>query len=115
MSEGEGKKRDVKSLVAIIPSASELKKEEKKQVEKRIRVRRREEVKPEQAFISPKLLEELRVEKEVEIIVAGKKKLRFKAVSSENVPEREVWCNSEVLRENGIADNSIATVRAFRG
>lgn len=113
MREGE-KKHDVKLLVSIIPPASELKKEEKKFVERRVRVKQKDEVKPGQAMLSPKLAEELNVEEEVEIVVAGKKKLRFKAVLSENVQEKEVWCNSEVLREQGIADNSIATIRAFK-
>ena len=116
MSSGESGKRkiDIKILTAIIPPAKELKGVTKGVIERRVRVRRKDEVKPECAILNPKLAEELKATDAIEIVVASKKKLRFKIVKDENVPEREVWCNSEVLKEHGIADNSIATARAAK-
>ena len=113
-SESGEKKFDIKMLTAIIPPARELKPEIKKVTERRIRVRRRDEVKREYAYVNPKLAKELGVEEYVEVVVAGRKKFRLKAILKDEVPEREVWCNSELLRENGVADNSIATVRAAK-
>ena len=114
MSSSSEKKLDIKILTAIIPPAKQLKKESKKVLERRIRVRRRDEVKPEYAIINSKLANELEIKDYLEIVVAGKKRLKFKVHIKDEVPEKEVWCNSDVLRENGIADNSIATVRASK-
>ena len=81
-------------------------------VEKRLRVRRNEQVPPGQARMNPKTMEYLGIEEEVELVVAGKKRLCFKALPLEAVPENEVWCNAEELRGYGIADYTIATCRA---
>ena len=114
--EGETKKKvDIKALVALVPPASALKHRETKKVEKRIRLRTKVEVKPTQAKISPKLANELSIGDKLEIVVAGKKKFVFDAVLDESVPENEVWVNVNLMREYGVADNSIATVRAHRG
>ncbi len=109
------KKVDIKALVALVPPASALKHRESKRVEKRIRLRTKVEVKPTQAKISPKLADELSVGDKLEIVIAGKKRFVFETVLDENVPENEVWVNVNLMREYGVADNSIATVRAHRG
>jgi hypothetical protein len=48
----------------------------------------------------------------VEVVVGGKKRYLFRAFASESVPENEVWCNADELKELGVADNTIAAVRA---
>lgn len=108
----EEKKKDIKALVAIIPPASQvLGRKEKKLAEKRIRVRRKPNIKPEHAYINPQLAKELGITEYLEIVVARRHHLAFKAIQDENVPPNEVWCNEDLLREEGIADNSIATIR----
>jgi len=110
--QGEGKKRDVKQLVAVIPPASQiLSKGGGKSKERRIRLRLKPNVDSKELYLSPQLLKELNIKKEVEISVAGKKRLRFKAVENEEVPPNEVWGNEGFLKERGIADNSLVTVR----
>ena len=106
------RKKDVKQLVAIIPPASQLlMKEGPKQKEKRIRLRLKKEIPPEELHIHPSLIRELRISSKAEISVAGKKRLKFKAVEDDGVPENEVWGNEEVMREKGLADNSLVTLR----
>jgi len=83
-----------------------------KRIERRLRIRRREEVARGIAKMNPKMMEYLGVVDSLEVVVAGKKRYKFKVLSDENVPEKEVWCNSDELREYGIADNTIATCRA---
>ena len=108
----EKKKPDIKSLVAIIPPAHEiLGKKGSRLAEKRVRIRHKPDVKPQYAKINPKLAEDLGIKEYLEIVVARRHKLVFKALLDEQVPELEVWCNDELLRDKGIADNSIATIR----
>ena len=112
MSKEERRKKiDIKALVSIIPPASSLAKEKPRR-ERRIRVRTSENVKREFAKINPKLAEILGIKNKLEIVVARKKKLKLTVILDESIGENEVWCNAEQLREEGIADNSIATVRA---
>jgi hypothetical protein len=82
--------------------------------ERRLRVRWREEVPSGKAFINPETMKELAILSEVEVVIAGKKKLYFTAMPNESVPRREVWCNADELKSSGVADNSIATIRAKR-
>jgi len=106
------KKRDVKQLVAVIPPASQLlMKEGPKQKEKRVRLRLKKEIPPDELHIHPSLIKELGIGSKAEISVAGKKRIRFKAVGNEGVPENEVWGNEEVIREKGLADSSLVTLR----
>lgn len=106
------KKRDIRALVAIIPPASEvIGRREKKLAEKRIRVRRKSHIKPEHSYINPQLAKELDIKDYLEIVIARRHRLVFKAILDEAVPINEVWCNEDLLRDEGIADNSIATVR----
>ncbi len=108
----EEKKKDIKALVAVIPPATQLlRRKEKKLAEKRIRVRRNPSVKPEHAYINPQLAKELGIKDYLEIVIARRHRYAFKAILDEKVPVNEVWCNEDLLREDGVADNSIATVR----
>lgn len=80
--------------------------------ERRLRVRRRDEVPRGQARLNPKAMEYLGIKDKVEVVVGGKKRYLFRAFASESVPENEVWCNADELKELGVADNTIAAVRA---
>ena len=111
-SKQKEKKKDIKALVAVIPPATQLLgRKEKKLAEKRIRVRRKPNIKPEYAYINPQLAKELGVKEYLEIVIARRHRYAFKAILDENVPVNEVWCNEDLLREDGVADNSIATAR----
>ena len=79
--------------------------------ERRLRVRRKDQVKSGRAHINPQTMKELRIGESVEIVLVGKRRFLFKAVADSTVPVKEVWINSEDGRIGGIADNSIATVR----
>jgi len=106
------KKKDIRALVAVVPPASEvIGRKEKKLSERRIRVRRKPHIKPEYAYINPQLAKELDIKDYLEIVIARRHRLAFKAILDETVPINEVWCNEDLLRDKGIADNSIATVR----
>ncbi|MCY0860247.1 MAG: hypothetical protein OWQ54_07430 [Sulfolobaceae archaeon] len=104
-------KKEIKSLISIIPPASELKEKKKPPKEKRLKVRRKDEINKGFAIISEKLSKELEIKDEIEISVKGKR-IQLKALVQQNVPELEVWVNSEDLKTLGIEDNSTVTVRA---
>lgn len=109
-----GKKRDIKALVAVIPPASQaLGRREKKVREKRIRVRLKDVVKEDEIHISPRLAEELGIKSRAYLSIPGKKRMEFKAVINDSVPYNEVWVNTEVMRERGVADNTLATIRGM--
>ncbi len=85
--------------------------------EKRLRVRRKDVVEKGWAKMNPKAIQYLNIKDKVEIVVsggggAGPKKLVLNVLASNDVPENEVWCNADELKTLGIADNTIATVRA---
>jgi len=107
------KKVDIKALVKLVPPASALKQRTSKAREKRIRLRLTD-INPTKAKINPKLAEQLGISDKLEIAVSGKKFV-FEAIKDESVPENEVHVNEELMKENGISDNTIATVRAHRG
>ncbi|MGC8675526.1 hypothetical protein [Fervidicoccus sp.] len=111
-SEQKVEKKDIKSLVAIIPPAGALKSTQKKISEKRIRVRY-SSTKPEHITINPKLASELGIKDKAYIVIAGKKRFLFNVILDENVPENEVYANNEFMKENGVSDNSIATIRSL--
>jgi anaerobic selenocysteine-containing dehydrogenase len=113
--EKEEGKKDIKALVAVIPPADVLKRREAKAREKRIRLRYREGMPPDKAAVNPTTAQQLGIEDKLEIVVAGRHKFTFTAVLDEEVPPNEIWCNPELLRDEGIADNSIATVRRAMG
>lgn len=80
--------------------------------ERRLRIRRRDEVPRGQARLNPRAIEYLGIKDRVEVVVGGKKRYVFRALASEAVPENEVWCNTDELKELGVADNTVAAVRA---
>jgi len=82
-----------------------------RRVEKRLRIRQRDDVERGMAKLNPKTMEYLGIRDFVEVVIAGKKRLRFRALALEGVPEGEVWANAQELRERGVADRTIATVR----
>jgi bifunctional DNA-binding transcriptional regulator/antitoxin component of YhaV-PrlF toxin-antitoxin module len=107
------KKVDIKKLVSIIPPASELRRKQKVLREKRIRIKYDESL-PEGSARVPKDLASMLGIKDgdmIEIVVAGRKKFLFKAEIIEETGTNIVYCYPEELRENGVADNSIATLR----
>ncbi len=61
--------------------------------------------------MNSKMARELAISDEIEAIVAGKSKGRWKSMQTEAVPANEVWMNGEELKAKGIADNTIATIR----
>jgi hypothetical protein len=79
--------------------------------EKRLRLRRRDEIDKGVGKLNSKTSKFLQVGGKIEIVVAGKKKLELKAVSLSDVPENETWINSDEMKVQGLSDNSIATVR----
>ncbi len=107
-----GKKRDIKALVAVIPPASQvLGRREKKVRERRIRVRLKDNVKEGEIYISPRLASDLNIKDVAYLSIPGKKRMAFKVVVNDAVPQNEVWVNAEVMRERGVADNTLATIR----
>ncbi|MCC6039539.1 MAG: hypothetical protein LM563_02590 [Thermofilum sp.] len=82
--------------------------------ERRLRIRRKEEVAEGKAWMNPRTMAELGISSEIEVVIAGKRHFYFQVVPREDVPANEVWCNSDQLKTLGVADNTIATVRAKR-
>jgi len=124
MSEGEQvrnareqqQKPDISKLVSIVPPASELKKKEKILSEKRLRVKYDESLKEPIAKIPKPIAAMLGIKDgdSVEVVVAGRKKFMFKAVIIESQEENTIYVHPEELKINGVADNSIATLRKSR-
>jgi hypothetical protein len=85
-----------------------------KTLERRLRVRRKDIVKTGKAHINPVTMRDLKITSRVEIVLVGKRRFTFDSVEDATVPPNEVWINSDDAKANGIADNSIATVRAER-
>lgn len=123
MSSGESKKdeivkkTDVSKLVSIIPPASELFKKEKILSEKRIRVKYDTSLPEDRIKIHKDLASMLGLKQDdnVELVIAGKKRFIYKAVLVDNIDQEVVFCNPSILVKNGVADNSIATVRKHTG
>lgn len=80
--------------------------------ERRLRLRRKTDVAPNAARMNPKVAQELQIKDKIDIVVAGKKKLELNVIPVDDVPPNEVHCNEATLARSGIADNSIATIRA---
>ncbi len=106
----EVKKPDIKSLVSVIPPAGALRRKEKKIQEKRIRVRYGP-VKEDQVKINKKLADELGIKDYAVLVVAGRRKFRLKVIIDDSITDNVAVANEELLREHGIADNSISTIR----
>jgi len=108
-------KPDVSRLLAAIPPASVLKSRQKKLGEKRVRLRYDDALDPEQARINPNLAKELEISELLEITVAGRHRFVFKTIIDDEAEYNIVYVNPDLMEENGIADNSICTIRAYRG
>lgn len=111
---GEEGKRDIKALVAVIPPAAALRRRERRVREKRIRVRWSDDLKPDEVAVHPELAKELGISTHAEIVIAGRHRFVARVILNDSQPVHEVYCNSELLREHGVADNSIATIRASK-
>jgi len=82
-----------------------------KVIERRLKLKKRDEVKEGTARINPKTAEFLGITDKLEVVLAGKKRYNFDVAVSDVVPVNEVWLNSEQMKRLGIADNTTATVR----
>lgn len=105
---------DISKLLAIIPPASEvLKKEQKTLSEKRIRIKFDKTLVKPVAKISSVIAHELGIKNGdyVEIVVAGKKKTKLIAEVIDSPDVNVVVVYPEELEKQGVADNSIATIR----
>jgi hypothetical protein len=83
----------------------------KRAPEKRLRLRRRDEVDKGIGRLNEATCKFLEISDRIEIVVAGKKKLELKAVPFPDIPENEVWINTDIMKGQGLSDMSIATVR----
>ncbi|NOZ88531.1 MAG: hypothetical protein GXO15_01250 [Crenarchaeota archaeon] len=108
------KKIDVRAALSLIPPASQLLGKEKKQRERRVRLRFHNELKEGIAKVNPELLKEIGEAEYIEVVVAHRHRFRYRVEVDEQVPPNEVWVNGAKLPEYGVSDNSIATVRAVR-
>lgn len=108
------KKIDIRSALAMIPPASQILGKEKKVRERRVRLRFHDDIKEGIAKLNPQLIQEIGEAEYIEVVVAHRHKFRYKVEVDETVPPNEIWVNGSNLPEYGIADNSIATVRALR-
>ncbi len=106
------KKIDVRAALSLIPPASQLLGKEKKQRERRVRLRFHNELKEGIAKVNPELLKEIGEAEFIEVVVAHRHRFRYRVEVDEQVPPNEVWVNGAKLPEYGVSDNSIATVRA---
>jgi hypothetical protein len=79
--------------------------------EKRLRLRRRDEIEKGSSKLNSTTYKFLQISGRIEVVVAGKKKLELNAIPLSDIPENEVWINTEEMRVQGLSDNSIATVR----
>lgn len=61
--------------------------------------------------MNPRAMEYLSIKDRVEIVIGGKRRFIFTVLPFERVPENEVWCNADELKELGVADNTIAATR----
>ncbi|MEJ5293185.1 MAG: hypothetical protein WHS82_06270 [Candidatus Methanosuratincola sp.] len=79
--------------------------------EKRLRLRRRDDTDKGIGKLNPSTMKYLQISEKFEVVVAGKKKMELRVLPFPDIPENEVWVNTEEMRVQGLADNSIATIR----
>ncbi len=108
-------KGGIAKLLEAIPPASQLKARQRTLREKRIRLRYDPSLRPEQAKVKASLARELGIEDMLEIVVAGRHRFVFHAIIEDDLEDNRVYVNPDLMEEHGIADNSIATVRAYKG
>jgi len=82
-----------------------------KWIEKRLRIRRKMDVKEGFVKMNPETIKYLSIEDTVEVVIGGKKRLYFKVLPLSTVPLNEIWGNNDELQSYGVADNTIATCR----
>ena len=111
---GEARK-SIKDLLTLIPPASSLRVKERRHVERRVRLRFDSTLERDTAKINPGLARDLGISEMLEIVVAGRVRFAFKVVLDERVEPSKVHVSPDLMEENGVADNSIATVRAYKG
>ena len=107
-------KSSIKEILSLIPPASALKQKQRRLTEKRIRIFYDSSLKEDQAKLNPRLAESLGITDKVEVVVAGRHRFVFNAIIDDSVDENKVLVNPDVMEEHGVADGSIATVRAYR-
>ena len=105
------RKIDVRAALSMIPPATQYFGEAKRVRERRIRLRFHNELKEGIAKINPSLARELDVKEYVEVVVAHRRRFRYRVELDDQVPVNEIWVNGEKLPEYGVADNTIVTVR----
>ncbi len=85
--------------------------------EKRIRIRRVGAIDKGMAKINGRLATETGLKDMVEVIVAGgssrERRFVLSLIIDDSVPDNELWCNDLFLKEQGVADNSIVTIRPY--
>ncbi len=106
------RKIDIRAALSMIPPATQYFARERRVRERRIRLRFHNELKEGIAKINPSLARELGIRDQVEVVVAHRRRFRYKVELDEQVPANEIWVNGERLPEYGVADNTIVTVRA---
>ncbi|MDK6028447.1 hypothetical protein QPL79_03635 [Ignisphaera sp. 4213-co] len=107
-------KVDLKKLLAVVPPPSEILSKKKQGIrEKRLRLLYDSSVNEDEAKISPSLAKELGIKEFIEITVAGKKRFRLKVRLDDAASSSFVYVNPDLMKRNGIADNSICTIRAL--
>jgi len=79
--------------------------------EKRLRLRRKDEVDKGVGKLNSETCKFLQISNKMEVVVAGKRKLSLSVLTLSDVPENEVWINTEEMKVQGLSDNSIATIR----
>ncbi|MGC9122271.1 MAG: AbrB/MazE/SpoVT family DNA-binding domain-containing protein [Thermogladius sp.] len=111
--EAGGSKPDINKLLAMVPPASELRKKETSIKEKRIRVQFDSSLDPSKMKIPTELAKMLGIKEgdAVELVVAGKKKFTYTATLFESSDTNVVYAHPDELTRQGVANNSIATVR----
>ena len=79
--------------------------------EKRLRLKRVDYIDKCQSRMNSSTYKFLQMSGRLEIVVAGKKKMELKTSAFPEVPENEVWANTDEMKLHGLSDNSIATIR----
>jgi len=84
-------------------------------VQKRIRIKYDPSLKRDEARLNTRLANELNISDKLEIVVAGRHRFVFKAIIDDEAEYNRVYVNPELMEEHGVADNSIATLRSYKG
>ncbi len=108
-------KADLSKALSIIPPASSLREKGKKVIERRLRISYDESVDKGNVKLSKKLASQLGIQKKLEMVIASKKKFVFDSQIDESIQEdSKIFVNPDEMKEKGVADNSIVTIRALQ-